>query len=66
MTDAGMILTLDLLGYRARVTAPDGEMLTQVAAIFDDLRVPDDEPVDATRFPSMMSASTPVRSARIC
>ncbi len=44
------MLTLDLLGYRARVTAPDGEMLTQVAAIFDDLRVPDDESVDTTHY----------------
>lgn len=43
-------MTLDLLGYRARVTAPDGEMLAQVAAIFDDLRADDDRPREATHY----------------
>ncbi|MCA1666581.1 MAG: hypothetical protein LC793_04110 [Thermomicrobia bacterium] len=51
MTRLGESLSLDLLGYRAIVTTPDGELLAMVAAVFDDLRVADGHAVgEATAY----------------
>jgi len=49
--DAEPPVSLDLLGYRALVTAPDAGMRAKIAAIFGDLRAPDDHPVEkAARY----------------
>lgn len=51
VTDRQLPVSLDLLGYRAFVTAPDIEMRAKIAAIFGDLRAPDDNQAEkAARY----------------